>query len=47
MSALSVLGAVKNPKNAKNIIKKKSKYATKQEVIEVLKINTILRLLKN
>ncbi|MGI7773128.1 hypothetical protein ACNGLJ_00015 [Campylobacter coli] len=28
---------MKNPKNAKNIIKKKSKYATKQEVIEVLK----------
>ncbi|WP_235622308.1 hypothetical protein [Campylobacter coli] len=35
--ALAMLGAVKNPKNAKNIIKKKSKYATKQEVIEVLK----------
>ncbi len=34
---LAMLGAVKNPKNAKNIIKKKSKYATKQEVIEVLK----------
>ncbi|HEF1931499.1 TPA: hypothetical protein ACX8B0_001536 [Campylobacter jejuni] len=35
--ALAMLGAVKNPKNAKNIIKKKSKYATKKEVIEVLK----------
>ncbi|EGG1504716.1 hypothetical protein IDC61_001179 [Campylobacter coli] len=35
--ALAMLGAVKNPKNVKNIIKKKSKYATKQEVIEVLK----------
>lgn len=35
--ALAMLDAVKNPKNAKNIIKKKSKYATKQEVIEVLK----------
>lgn len=35
--ALAMLGAVKNPKNAKNIIKKKSKYATKQEAIDVLK----------
>ncbi|AJD01823.1 hypothetical protein [Campylobacter lari] len=35
--SLAMFGAVKNPKNAKNIIKKKSKYATKQEVIEVLK----------
>ncbi|HEB9307194.1 TPA: hypothetical protein RZK24_001849 [Campylobacter coli] len=34
---LAMLGAVKNPKNAKNIIKKKSKYTTKKEVIEVLK----------
>ncbi|EAI4265684.1 hypothetical protein AWS11_08975 [Campylobacter coli] len=32
-----MFGAVKNPKNVKNIIKKKSKYATKQEVIEVLR----------
>ncbi|MBT0816556.1 hypothetical protein, partial [Campylobacter lari] len=35
--SLAMFGAVKNPKNAKNIIKKKSKYTTKQEVIEVLK----------
>ncbi|MBT0827183.1 hypothetical protein KJQ85_09065, partial [Campylobacter lari] len=34
---LAMFGAVKNPKNVKNIIKKKSKYATKQEVIEVLR----------
>ncbi|WP_246023828.1 hypothetical protein [Campylobacter taeniopygiae] len=36
-NALAALVAVKNPKNLKNIIKKKSKYATKQEVIDVLK----------
>ncbi|AJD01788.1 hypothetical protein [Campylobacter lari] len=35
--SLAMFGAVKNPKNVKNIIKKKSKYATKQEVIEVLR----------
>ncbi|WP_246023832.1 hypothetical protein [Campylobacter taeniopygiae] len=36
-NALAALAAVKNPKNLKNIIKKKSKYAAKQEVIDVLK----------